>query len=116
MTWGDALTLVVRRAGTLNPAIERIREQVGELAGNRNTFAKLYNVERPEDLAGPWAFRAWLLLVTIGEEPNEWGVPDRVIPPIHDPARLRELLPRLDSNQQPAGYAYPQVSDLAEAC
>jgi len=69
---------------------------LGEAIGTRNTWGKLVHVVRPEDLHGADLLRAWLLLVTMGETPEDWGVDTtKAVPVGYDQDRLRTTLPRL---------------------
>lgn len=95
MTWGDALRLRVEKAGGLAPRAAHIARVVGKEYGSRNTYAKLYRVSDPSELTDEGDLvRAWLLIASTGEEPNEWGIPDDVLPLGLHPGILRDLLPR----------------------
>lgn len=93
VNWGDALVVAAfRRPGGVNVAVNRIREQLGPTIGVRNTFGKLLHVERVEDIGPRDRFRAWLLLVALGQEPSQWGVSDDAVPPAYVVSQLRESL------------------------
>ncbi len=62
--------------------------------------------------SGIVAFRAWVILTALGQDPETWGVPNDVVPPAHDHARLVELLYAPgDSNPEPSDV----VSDMQRA-
>ena len=114
VTWGETLVIAAFRwPGGINPAVHRIQALVGPHIGVRNTFAKLLRVEDVADLGDRDLFRAWLLLVALGQEPIDYGIADDAVPSGYDVVMLRDKLPRLDSNQQPSGYQSAQVVDLA---
>jgi hypothetical protein len=93
VTWGEALKL--RVGNRLAPRVRHIQTVVGQEYGSRNTYGKLFKVEAPEALTDEGdRVRAWLLLAATGGEPNEWGVPDTVLPLGLHPGILRDLLPR----------------------
>jgi len=103
VAWGDALLpKIFRHPGGLNACVDTIRQELGPIIGVRNTFAKLLQAGGPEELKGADQFRAWLLLVSLGEDPSAWGVSDGIIPAGYDKERLRAALwaPR-GSNPQP---------------
>ena len=104
-SWGDGLVVAAFKApGGLKQAVDRIHEHVGPYIGVRNTFSKLLTVDDPGTLNPKDQLRAWLLITALGDRPEAWGIPDKVVPKVFDIEELRTVLPRLDSNQQPAGY------------
>jgi hypothetical protein len=93
VTWGDALLAEATKApGGLKQAVETIREEVGPLIGTRNTFAKLLKAEGPESLNESDLWRAWLLLVVLGQEPADWDVDLSVMPRAYSERALRANL------------------------
>jgi hypothetical protein len=93
VTWGEALKL--RAYHRLDPRVRHIQTVVGQEYGSRNTYGKLFKVETPEELTKEGdQVRAWLLLAATGAEPNDWGIPDDVLPLGFHPGILRDLLPR----------------------
>jgi hypothetical protein len=93
LTWGDALVLKVHKTRVgLKPFVDSIQAAVGRHIGSRPTFAKLYDVESVDDLSEIEAYRAWLLLTAMGEDPDDWGVRASVVPQATNVERLRELL------------------------
>ncbi len=97
VTWGEALRARMESVeGGLARSVDPARLMLGEAIGTRNTWGKLLNVVRPEDLYGADLLRAWLLLVTIGETPEDWDVDTKkAVPAGYDQDRLRAMLPRL---------------------
>jgi hypothetical protein len=93
VTWGQALKL--RVGNRLAPRVRHIQTVVGQEYGSRNTYGKLFKVEAPEALTDEGdRVRAWLLVAATGAEPNDWGIPDDVLPLGFHPGILRDLLPR----------------------
>lgn len=92
VTWGDELTLALRRAGGLQPVAKQLREALGFLAPSRATLAKLQKVERPDMLTDEEMFRAWLVLVAIGEDAGQWGVLPIAVPGVFDVERYQKLM------------------------
>jgi hypothetical protein len=93
LTWGDALVLKVHRTRHgMKPCVAAIQEAVGPWIGSRTTFAKLYDVDRPDDLDASEAFRAWLLLTALGEDPAEWGIQESAVPRGFVAEQLRAVL------------------------
>lgn len=112
LTWGDRLVVATfHQEGGLAVALKRIQALLGPMIGSRPTFAKLLRADGPESLGEKDQFRAWLLLAAYGEDPADWGLSPDVVPAYIDPDRLRtDLLPRLDSNQEPTGRRSAAVS------
>lgn len=116
ITWGEGLVVAAFRTPRgLRGAVEAIQAELGPAIGTRNTFGKLLRVTDPAQLNERDRLRAWLLLVALRQEPDEWGVPTSMsLPRSYDEQRLRAMLPReqrvlmrlprADSNRQPAGY------------
>ncbi len=74
LTWGDCLRIKVAKSGGLKHHVERIQLEAGDIpVGSRNTFAKLFDLDEPPADRGD-RFRAWALLVSVGVDPEEWGV------------------------------------------
>ena len=81
VSWGDAIVVeLFRTPGGLKAVVDAIIEEVGPTVGTRNTFAKLLRVEDPEAMSDKDKWRAWLLLVALHQDPNEWGIGDAPIP------------------------------------
>lgn len=106
VSWGQSLLLAVREAGGLNRTVGRINTELGPFLGTRNTFAKLYTVEDPRDLDTQERFRAWVLLVAIGEDPTEWGIEPDAVPPSIDRRRLARVLPQRSTPGNPVTKVY----------
>jgi hypothetical protein len=100
LSWGDRLVLKVHRTHVgMKPYVDAIQHAVGRHIGARTTFAKLYDVDRVEALSEVEAYRAWLLLTAMGENPDDWGVRASVVPQATDVERLRGLLQDLVRHQ-----------------
>lgn len=89
--FGDALQLAANAApGKLNAAVKRIHAAVGPHVGNRNTFAKLFELvdvpAKEKDRE-----RAWLLLLALAQDPAEWGMGDYEPPAAISQESLRDL-------------------------
>jgi hypothetical protein len=81
ITWGDELVVAAHHApGGLRAAVEQIQRAVGPRIGTRNTFAKLYSYESPDDLNAVDRYRAWLLVSAFGNDPKDWGLDDGDVP------------------------------------
>lgn len=93
--WGEALLLEVHHDGRgLNPLVKTITEAAGQL-GVRNTYAALYELEDAPTSDDPKDyFRAWLVLVALGQDPEAWGVRDDAVPVAYDVNKLRDLIYR----------------------
>jgi hypothetical protein len=102
-TWGQSLTLAIAETRGMNPVVDSINSIMGEVA-SRNTFAKLCQMERVEDMSAKDLYRAWLLLLAIGEDPKEWDIPEPDMPPILVRTMRDELSPLSDSNRRPPLY------------
>lgn len=104
VAWGDALVASsFKYPGGLKHAMDTIRASVGLGVGSRAAFLKLFHATDPAALDADDAFRAWLLIATFGDDPNEWGITDAAVPAGHDPVTLRVALrARRDSNSQPS--------------
>lgn len=90
-SWGDRLKRATGR--NHRAAVAAIAENVGPLIGTRNTFAKLYSYDEAPGADDPTdRIRGWLLLVTLGYEPSDWGIDADVLPPAWDAERVRDLL------------------------
>jgi len=110
-TWGQALVLALYETKGVTPVVDSIQAVLGKQVGTRNSFAKLQNVEDVSDLRGKDEYRAWLLLIAIGEEPADWGVSD---PDMQGPIveTMREMLsPVSDSNRRPPLYIVGGLAD-----
>jgi len=117
VTWGDALLVVaVKSPGGLNQTVQRIRKAVGPNIGTRNSFAKLYRVDNPAELAPVDLWRAWLLLTAVEERPEDWGISPEIVPPAIDGERLRERLIAAARRTQawPSDYI-ASISDIRTA-
>lgn len=110
VTWGDELTLALRRAGGLQPVAKQLREALGFLAPSRATLAKLQKVERPDLLTEEETFRAWLVLVAIGEDTERWGVLPVAVPGVFDVERYEKLMAMYRETQ--AGTQYDEYRDV----
>lgn len=123
LTWGEELSVRVRKyPGGMKAVAERLNEALGEAAdGRRSTLAKLQGAESVESLKRVDQWRAWQVLTVLGEDPAEWGLKEPPVPPLvvsmlrvalgtpdpSGPQAAKKQLPRLDSNQQPAGSRPP---------
>ncbi len=85
----------------LQGVVELIHAEVGQMVGSRNTFAKLFRAQGPEEMDEKDQYRAWLLLCVFGQDPARWGIPDTVVPRAHDPERLGAALSRGDALYEP---------------
>ncbi len=108
LTLGECFILElakVPRGRGLVAAYEQITEVLGSFYGSRATFAKLQQAHTFRELSEKDRFRAWVLMATLGMEPDDFGGSDAVVPPTFNIVELRTalLLPDLDSNQEPAG-------------
>lgn len=113
VTWGDDLFVRAGRAtGGLKAAVDRIRSVVGSEIGVRNSFTPLFDVTNPANMNDKFAWRAWLLLTALGQNPSEWGVYDDVVPAFYA-ARIDDLRDMLctprDLNPEPTGYGTPGI-------
>jgi hypothetical protein len=108
VTWGDALLVhtVKHHPRGLQQAVENIRGTVGREIGVRNSFAKLYMTDDPEELTPKDQWRAWLLLTAINEKPADWGISDDVLPYIHRD-RIGTLQRFLTGMEKPSQKAEP---------
>lgn len=98
VTWGEALrTRLSKAEGGLLRHIAPSQQMLGEIVGSsHNTWRKLTKVQGPEELDGSDLLRAWLLLITLGEDPADWGVDEKeAVPAGFDRDRLRRELPAL---------------------
>lgn len=101
--FGDALHLEALSAeGGLNAAVDRIHAVVGVSIGTRNTFAKLFKLVEPP-VGMRERERAWLLLVALGQDPEEWDMGDFEPPVSWDMEAIR------DSRARGAWYSRPGV-------
>lgn len=74
--WGESLRLEAAMAdGGLAAATKRIAENMGSLHGSRNTFATLFTRADPPESRKDQE-RAYLLLVALGLNPEDWGMGD----------------------------------------
>lgn len=81
VSWGEGIVVAAfRYGGGLKVAVDQIQAFMGSHIGTRNTFAKLLRVDDPATLNTKDQLRAWLLLTTLGENPEEWGINDGVVP------------------------------------
>lgn len=88
-TWGELLQAKVRRHGGLKFHVDRIQAEAGWLpVGSRNTFAKLFDYDEPPDDPTDRG-RAWALLLSLGANPDLWGVGDVAVPPALNVSQLR---------------------------
>lgn len=75
VTWGEALGVRIRQAGGMPGIADRLRDGVwGSAAESRSTLDKLRGFSSPEDMDGEERWRAYQVLVTIGEDPIAWGI------------------------------------------
>ena len=89
VSWGDALLVEASKFPRgLQGAVEIIRADLGPQIGSRNTFAKLFQAEGPGALTVTDRWRAWLLLVTLGSDPADWGIGRDVVPRAIDASAL----------------------------
>lgn len=105
VTWGDALALeMFKTPGGLKAAVDAIDYVLGPHYGTRNTFAKLLKVADPDQLSPKDQWRAWLLLVTIAQDPTEWALPADMAPRYLDAENLKyELIEALRQGKRPGG-------------
>lgn len=111
-TWGQALVLALYETKGVTPVVDSIQGVLGKQVGTRNSFAKLQNIENVSELRGKDQYRAWLLLIAIGEEPTDWGVsdPDMQVPIVET---MREMLsPVSDLNRRPPLYIVAGLADV----
>lgn len=89
--FGDALRLEATTApGGLNAAVKRIHMAVGTHIGSRNTFSKLF--DSPDlPTSNKERLRAWLLLVALGQDPNDWSLGDVELPAVFSRKLLADL-------------------------
>jgi hypothetical protein len=92
VTWGDFLYLQAAKHGGLKSAVLRIRAEIGPQIGTRNAFSPLFEYESPAELRETDRWRAWLLLVAFGQDPNEWGIDDDCVPGSVSIPKLRQHL------------------------
>lgn len=114
VTWGDDFSLKVRRAGGMPKVVARLADVWGKTAESRGTLDKLRNCHvGPEAMTDVERWRAYQVLVVIGQDPADWGIDrrDLGVPPSLVDYFHRALdgpggpgLPRLDSNQKPTGH------------
>jgi hypothetical protein len=96
ITWGEALRTEIEHRPGLARIVRSVRAELGPVIGTRTTFAKLFEVERPEDLDESEQFRAWLVLTSVGFRPRDWGIdPAPAVPPGYNRKRLELVLPLL---------------------
>src|SRR5690606_14729441 len=89
LSWGE---IVAGKARRLN--LKALAEFAQHHCGggmNRTSLAQVFDLDEPP-ADGAIAFRAWVLLTAINENPAEWGVDDSVVPPGYDIDSLREQL------------------------
>lgn len=91
VTWGDALMVETAKSGGLRHVVDSITAQMGD-QGTRNTFGKLLSVSNPASLKPRDAWRAWILLAAMDEDPSNWGIQNDVIPPHIDGEVLKDRL------------------------
>ncbi|MCW2498126.1 hypothetical protein [Jatrophihabitans sp.] len=114
LSWGDSLVIAAYHApGGLNHAVTRIQAACGEVIGSRNTFGKLSKIATVDRIPRRDVFRAWLLVVALGEDPADFGLSDDVVPPAYELASLRRLLPEPSTALQRTRNTEPQVSPCA---
>lgn len=93
VSWGEALVVeAFKYPGGLRSAVDAIRAEVGPYIGTRNTFAKLLKANGPDELGEVDQFRAWLLISAFGKFPEDWGIPNAVVPRSMDWAKLQAEL------------------------
>lgn len=92
-SWGKALDDELRaQQGGLKRVVDAIVAELGAAAGSRNTFAKLRAIESAAELSGRDAWRAWLMIATLDQDPSEWGIAEGVVPPAIDATDLHRRL------------------------
>lgn len=91
--FGGRLKLAVERCGGLAGAARRIEDALGVLAPSRGTYQSLYTVESVENLSKEQRFRAFLLLVAVGLDPEAWLVTPVDVPPALDIRLVMNLVP-----------------------
>lgn len=80
VTWGEHLHLEVNHRGPgLKPLVDCIRIATGPALGTRNTFAKLFDLDRPPLAATVQYERAYALLVAAGQDPADWGIDEDLV-------------------------------------
>lgn len=90
VTWGQHLLLTAVNRHGLKAAVDAISDTTGGVLGTRNTFAKLFDLETPPDVATKEYDRAYALLLALGEDPADWGIDDDFVPALLK--RSRDLL------------------------
>lgn len=113
--WTDKLLADVSRGpGGLAGAVRRIEFVIGPFSGRRGVFQLLLYRDPNAELNRREAFRVWLLIAALGDDPATWHVPDDVVPFAFDRGYLRSELARLcaagDSNPKPAGLTFVNFS------
>lgn len=91
--WGESLRLEAAMAdGGLKAATDRIASTMGRAYGSRNTFAALFDLVEPPT-SPIQRERAYLLLIALDLDPDEWGMGD-FEQPVGWPKTAADLLRR----------------------
>ncbi len=91
--WGESLRLEAAMSdGGLKAATDRIASTMGRAYGTRNTFAALFDFDEPPT-AAIQRERAYLLLIALDLDPDEWGMGD-FEQPVGWPKTASDLLRR----------------------
>lgn len=106
VTWGDDFSLKVTRWGGMPKVVARLEAAFGPLADSRATLDKLRRCH-----AGPAAmddeerWRAYQVLVVIGQDPADWGIDRRSlgVPPSLVEYLHRAVAPPPGLEPEPAG-------------
>jgi hypothetical protein len=108
--WGDRLKLKADKEGGLNPHVDRIRAAVSPLIGSRNTFAKLFDLDVPP-ADEKTRLRAWVLLLSLGADPDAWGVGDVQPPPAINVEALETLFMEAGREKRRRGHHPDPLAD-----
>lgn len=92
VSWGDGLVVAAYKDGGLKSAVNRIQAQLGTTIGSPSTFSRLFHADSPEELSECNLWRAWLLLVSLGEDPLNWGISDSCVPAAMNVEHLKSAL------------------------
>lgn len=80
INWGQALHLeAVVADGGLKAAVDRIHSVLGTSYGTRNTYKALFAFDDVPTTA-KHRERAYLLLISLGQDPTDWGLGDVEFP------------------------------------
>lgn len=115
ITWGDQLSLALKRAGGLKQLTDRLQEAAGFFAPSRATYSKLLKVESPESLDTEEMFRAYMLLLSMGLDPKDWGIPDSVVPDVFDIERFCALIVAPPTGLEPVTFRLHAANYLSIA-